>query len=75
MAGLDLVALRRPLVSASTRTVGFRWSRSSSLVKATLMRITLHVVAGDEYAVFHQAMLPILRASRLTDRRFLVLQP
>jgi hypothetical protein len=41
-----------------------------ALVKATLMRITLHAVAGDEYTVFHQAMLPILRASRLTDRRY-----
>jgi hypothetical protein len=41
-----------------------------SLVKATLMRITLHAVAGEEYTTFHQAMLPILRASRLTDRRY-----
>ena len=41
-----------------------------ALVKATLMRITLHAVDAREYPVFHDAMLPTLRASRLSDRRF-----
>ena len=41
-----------------------------SLVKASLMRITLHAVHRDDYAAFHTAMLPNLRASRLNDRRF-----
>jgi hypothetical protein len=41
-----------------------------AVVKATLIRITLHAVVADDYPAFHSAMLPILRASRLTDRRF-----
>lgn len=40
------------------------------LVKATLMRITLHVVHHDDWAAFHGAMLPTLRAGRLLDRRY-----
>jgi hypothetical protein len=40
------------------------------VVKATLMRITLHAVHVDDYPAFHGAMLPTLRASRLHDRRF-----
>lgn len=42
------------------------------LVKATLMRITLHAVHADTYPVTQQAMQPTLRASRLNDRRFRV---
>ncbi|GGI06791.1 hypothetical protein GCM10011354_20860 [Egicoccus halophilus] len=42
----------------------------SALVKASLMRITLHAVDAREYPVLHQAMLPTLRATRLGDRRF-----
>ncbi len=41
-----------------------------ALVKATLMRITLHAVHAEDYPAFHSAMLPSLRASRLYDRRF-----
>lgn len=40
------------------------------VVKATLMRITLHAVHTDDYPAFHNAMLRSLRASRLGDRRF-----
>lgn len=40
------------------------------VVKATLMRITLHAVAAEDYPVLHAAMQPSLRASRLYDRRF-----
>jgi Winged helix DNA-binding domain len=40
------------------------------VVKATLVRITLHAVAAEDYPVFHQAMVRTLRASRLGDRRF-----
>ena len=43
---------------------------NQAVVKASLMRITLHAVAGDEYTTFHEAMLQNLRASRLNDRRF-----
>ncbi|MGZ3146506.1 winged helix DNA-binding domain-containing protein [Lentzea chajnantorensis] len=38
--------------------------------KATLMRITLHAVTAADHEVFHHAMLPALRASRLYDKRF-----
>jgi hypothetical protein len=40
------------------------------IVKATLMRITLHAVHADDYAPYHAAMARSLRASRLYDRRF-----
>ncbi len=41
-----------------------------AVVKATLMRITLHAVDAEDYPAFHHAMLGSLRASRLNDRRF-----
>jgi hypothetical protein len=40
------------------------------IVKATLMRITLHAVLASEYSTFHEAMQGTLRGSRLSDRRF-----
>ncbi|HUG32235.1 MAG TPA: winged helix DNA-binding domain-containing protein [Acidimicrobiia bacterium] len=44
---------------------------SHRVVKATLMRITLHAVHVDDYPSFHQAMQGTLRAARFNDRRFL----
>ncbi len=41
-----------------------------TVVKASLMRITLHAVHADDYAAMHTAMQPTLRAARLHDRRF-----
>ncbi|MEM7091649.1 MAG: winged helix DNA-binding domain-containing protein [Actinomycetota bacterium] len=41
-----------------------------SLVKASLMRITLHAVDVTDYPVFHAASTRLLRAARLNDRRF-----
>ncbi|WP_433559596.1 winged helix DNA-binding domain-containing protein [Pseudonocardia xinjiangensis] len=41
-----------------------------TLVRATLLRITLHVVHGEDWAAWHRAMEAILRASRYGDRRF-----
>lgn len=43
---------------------------SGVIRKATLMRITLHAVTVADHEVFHHAMLPALRASRLNDKRF-----
>jgi hypothetical protein len=40
------------------------------VVKASVVRITLHAVAAGDYPSFYAAMLPYLRSSRLTDRRF-----
>jgi hypothetical protein len=40
------------------------------VVKATLVRITLHAVAADDYPSFHHAVVNLLRAARLHDNRF-----
>ena len=44
--------------------------RDHRLVKASLLRITLHAVDAQDYTTFHEAMLKNLRASRLNDHRF-----
>jgi hypothetical protein len=41
-----------------------------SVVKSSLLRLTLHAVHEDDHPAFYDAMLPSLRASRLNDRRF-----
>jgi hypothetical protein len=38
------------------------------VVKATLMRVTLHAVAAGDYRTFREAMEPTLRAARLDSR-------
>jgi hypothetical protein len=40
------------------------------VVKASLMRITLHAVAAEDYPAFQHAMVSTLRAARLHDDRF-----
>ena len=40
------------------------------IVKATLMRITMHAVDAADYPAFHEAIQTTLRAARLNDRRF-----
>jgi hypothetical protein len=42
---------------------------SQGVIKATLMRMTLHAVVAADYPVFHDAMQPTLRASRLGETR------
>lgn len=44
--------------------------RTFAIVKASLMRITLHAVAAEDRAPFHTAMRPTLRAAGLYDERF-----
>jgi winged helix DNA-binding protein len=44
--------------------------KNHEIVKAQLMRITLHAVTAADYPAFHEAMQPTLRAARLNDRRF-----
>ena len=41
-----------------------------AVIKATLLRITLHAVHADDYPAFQHAMVSSLRAARLNDRRF-----
>jgi hypothetical protein len=40
------------------------------VVKATLMRMTVHVVTAEDYPAFHRAMVHDLRRGRLGDPRF-----
>ena len=40
------------------------------VVKASVVRITLHAVAAGDHSDFYSAMVPYLRASRLNDARF-----
>ena len=44
--------------------------RSQRVLKAPLMRITLHAVVADDYPQLRAAMTPTLRAARLHDARF-----
>jgi hypothetical protein len=43
---------------------------AQEIVKASLVRITLHAVHRDDHPRFHAAMVASLRGSRLTDDRF-----
>jgi len=43
---------------------------SHAVVKATLMRMTLHAVAAEDYPAFHRAMVDLMRRARVFDRRF-----
>jgi winged helix DNA-binding protein len=65
-----------PYVALWNRLDGFdataldRAFGTHAIVKAQLLRITLHAVAAADYPTFHEAMVPTLRAARLYDRRF-----
>ncbi|MET7826710.1 winged helix DNA-binding domain-containing protein [Streptomyces sp. NPDC005386] len=65
-----------PYVALWNRLEGFRPEDLDAafadrrIVKATLLRITLHAVHAEDYDAFRAAMLSTLRASRLYDRRF-----
>ena len=43
---------------------------AATLVRSTLLRVTLHAVHHADHRTVHQAMTPTLRAARLNDRRF-----
>lgn len=65
-----------PYLALWNRLVGFdpidldRAFSDRSIVKATLIRITLHAVHADDYPAFHAAMVDSLRGARLFDARF-----
>jgi hypothetical protein len=65
-----------PYLALWNRVAGFdpvdldRAFAEHAVVKATLMRITLHAVDAGDYPAFHEAMQTTLRAARLNDRRF-----
>ena len=41
-----------------------------TVVKSSLIRLTLHAVVAEDYPAFHRAMLSSLRSSRLSDGRY-----
>jgi hypothetical protein len=65
-----------PYVALWNRVQGFdaadldRAFTDGSIVKATLVRVTLHAVDAADYPAFHDAMQVTLRGARLNDRRF-----
>lgn len=65
-----------PYLALWTRVAGFDPAEldaafeTGQVVKATVMRITLHAVLAQDYPPMHAAMASSLRASRLWDRRF-----
>lgn len=67
-----------PYIALWNRISGFdpaqldRAFEAQQLVKATLMRLTKHVVVADDYAAFFAALSPELRGARLYDERFTV---
>jgi hypothetical protein len=63
------LALWNRLVGFDTDDLTTAFARHR-VVKATLMRITLHAVHAGDYPSFRHAMESSLRASRLYDRRF-----
>jgi Winged helix DNA-binding domain len=76
VAALQAQTAASPYLALWNRLVGFAPAdldaafASRTVVKATLMRITLHAVHAEDYPEFHNAVLSLLRCSRLFDRRF-----
>ena len=65
-----------PYIALWNRVAGFDAAELDAayadhrVIKATLLRITLHAVVAEDHPRFHHAMVSSLRASRLHDRRY-----
>jgi Winged helix DNA-binding domain len=76
VVGLQAQAPESPYLALWNRLAGFDPAALDAafteyaVVKATLVRIALHVVHAGDYPAFHDAMVPYLRAPRLGDTRF-----
>lgn len=76
LVGLQAQEPAAPYMALWNRVDGFDLEElddafaTGSIVKASLMRITLHAVRRRDYTTFHEAMVANLRASRLNDKRF-----
>ena len=76
VCGLQAQSSASPYLALWNRVAGFdaaeldRAYASHAIVKATLMRMTLHAVAAEDYPAFHRAMVHDMRRSRVFDRRF-----
>ncbi|MGW2017393.1 winged helix DNA-binding domain-containing protein [Streptomyces sp. NPDC001927] len=65
-----------PYLALWNRTAGFdpadldtAFARGT-VVKSTLMRVTLHAVHADDFRTFREAVHPLLRGARIGDPRF-----
>lgn len=76
LVGLQAQEPAAPYLALWNRIAGFDPAdldaafADGSVVKASLMRLTLHAVRREDYTTFHEAMVANLRASRLNDKRF-----
>ncbi|HWG84579.1 MAG TPA: winged helix DNA-binding domain-containing protein, partial [Deinococcales bacterium] len=76
VAALQAQEAASPYLALWNRLTGFDAAELDAafaerrVVKATLMRVTLHAVHRDDYPFFHEAMLGRLRQSCLGDLRF-----
>ena len=76
LCGLQAQSPASPYIALWNRVRGFRAEEldraiaAHRIVKATLIRLTLHAVAADDYPVFYRAMVDDMRRARVFDRRF-----
>jgi hypothetical protein len=76
LCGLQAQSPASPYIALWSRLRGFdaaeldRAYAKHWVVKATLMRMTLHAVTAEDYPAFHRAMEYDMRRSRVFDRRF-----
>ena len=76
VCGLQAQSPASPYIALWNRVAGFEASDLDAaiakhrIVKATLMRMTLHAVTAADYPAFHRAMVDDMRRSRVFDRRF-----
>lgn len=74
LVAVQAQAAASPYVALWNRLTGFDPAEldaafaDRAVVKATLLRITLHAVHTDDYRAFREAMEPTLRAARLDGR-------
>ncbi|HEX5578292.1 MAG TPA: winged helix DNA-binding domain-containing protein [Candidatus Limnocylindria bacterium] len=76
LCGLQAQSPASPYIALWNRVRRFRADEldraiaEHRIVKATLIRLTLHAVAVDDYPVFYRAMVDDMRRARVFDRRF-----
>ena len=76
LCGLQAQSPASPYIALWNRIAGFdpaeldRALADHRIVKATLMRMTLHAVTAADYPAFHRAMVDLMRRARVFDRRF-----
>jgi hypothetical protein len=76
LCGLQAQSPASPYIALWNRIAGFdpaeldRAIANHRIVKATLIRLTLHAVTADDYPIFYRAMVDDMRRSRVFDSRF-----